>query len=102
MTNKRGPTAGTEEARQGGNMVKAKYGSEFYRQIGKKGGQAVKARQGPDFYAEIGKRGGESTKRSQGPDFYSRIGRIGGTTAKGARKGRQAASPASAPERTPQ
>ena len=35
MTNKRGPVAGTEEAKRGGQAVKAKYGPDFYAKIGK-------------------------------------------------------------------
>ncbi len=45
--------------KKGGEAVKSKYGSSFYREIGKKGGDTVKRERGPGFYAEIGKRGGE-------------------------------------------
>ncbi len=53
MTSKRGPTAGTEEARRGGQAVKAKYGPDYFARIGQKGGETVKQRRGPAFYAEI-------------------------------------------------
>ncbi|MEO7002546.1 MAG: hypothetical protein ABI068_12080 [Ktedonobacterales bacterium] len=82
---KRGPVAGTAEARRGGQAVAAKYGREFYSQIGKKGGDTVRREQGSEFYAQIGKKGGESTKRNQGPDFYARIGKKGGESNKGPR-----------------
>ena len=85
MTTKRGHAAGTEQAKRGGNAVKAKYGSDFYARIGKKGGESVK-RRGPEFYAEIGRKGGESTKRSHGFDFYSRIGKVGGEAGKRGKK----------------
>ena len=57
MSNKRGPAAGTEEAKRGGQAVRAKYGPDFYSRIGKKGGDTVKQRRGPEcclsdnFYA---------------------------------------------------
>jgi uncharacterized protein len=75
---KRGPVAGTEEARRGGEAVRKKYGREFYARIGKKGGDTVRREHGSEFYAEIGRKGGEQTKKRQGSDFYARIGRIGG------------------------
>ena len=59
-------------------MVKERYGSEFYREIGEKGGGAVKERYGTDFYSEIGKRGGETVKQERGAEYYSTIGRKGG------------------------
>lgn len=78
MTTKLGPAAGTEQAKQGGKAVKAKYGLEFYAQIGKKGGETVKQQHGPAYYAEIGQRGGQATKRTQDAAYYSRIGKPGG------------------------
>ena len=83
MTHKRGPVAGTEEARHGGQAVRAKYGPDFFARIGKKGGETMKQR-GPAYFAEIGRKGGESTKRTQGAAHYSRIGKAGGA-AKGSR-----------------
>ena len=75
---KRGPVAGTEEARRGGEAVRKKYGREFYSRIDKKGGDTVRREHGSEFYAEIGRKGGEQTKNRQGSEFYARIGRIGG------------------------
>ena len=61
------PQLAKEAGRKGGEAVKRKYGSSFYRQIGKKGGDIVKQERGSDFYAEIGRRGGEmrSTRMKQ-------------------------------------
>lgn len=81
MTSKPGPVAGTEQARRGGLVVKAKYGPDFYARIGKQGGEKMKQR-GPAFFAEIGRKGGEATKRAHGFDFYSRIGKAGGEATK--------------------
>src|SRR5919205_319525 len=64
--------------RRGGEVVKERYGSEFYREIGEKGGGAVKERYGTEFYSEIGKRGGETVKQERGAEYYSTIGRKGG------------------------
>ena len=64
--------------RRGGEVVKERYGSEFYREIGEKGGGAVKERYGTEFYSEIGKRGGEIVKQERGAEYYSTIGRKGG------------------------
>ena len=75
---KRGPTAGTAEARRGGEAVRAKYGRDFFAKIGKKGGDTVRREHGPEFYASIGRKGGETTKARQGADFYARIGKKGG------------------------
>lgn len=85
MTSKRGPDAGSEKAKRGGQAVRDKYGSDFYSRIGKKGGETVKQR-GPDFYAEIGRKGGEATKRSLGVEFYSRIGKAGGEAGRRGKK----------------
>ena len=54
------PALAKEAGRKGGEAVKKKYGSSFYRQIGKKGGDTVKRERGSGFYAEIGRRGGET------------------------------------------
>jgi len=64
--------------RRGGEVVKERYGSEFYREIGEKGGGAVKERYGKEFYSEIGKRGGETVKHERGAEYYSTIARKGG------------------------
>ncbi len=53
------PTLAREAGRKGGEAVKRKYGSQFYKEIGKKGGETVKLERGSEFYAEIGRRGGE-------------------------------------------
>jgi len=68
----------SEAGRRGGEVVKERYGSDFYREIGEKGGGAVKERYGTEFYSEIGKRGGETVKQERGAEYYSTIGRKGG------------------------
>ena len=57
---------------------KAKYGKEFYTEIGHKGGRATREKYGPEFYGEIGKKGGQSTAEKHGPEFYEKIGKKGG------------------------
>jgi general stress protein YciG len=52
------------------------------REAGKKGGDIVKTKYGPQFYAEIGRKGGESTKRRHGSRFYEAIGHKGGQRTK--------------------
>ncbi|MBC5823853.1 MAG: hypothetical protein GIX02_03330 [Candidatus Eremiobacteraeota bacterium] len=52
------------------------------REAGKKGGDIVKSRYGPEFYVEIGRKGGESTKKRHGSQFYEEIGHKGGQRAK--------------------
>jgi len=64
--------------RRGGEVVKERYGHDFYRRIGEKGGGVVKGRYGTDFYSEIGKQGGETVKEERGAEYYSKIGRKGG------------------------
>ena len=51
-----------EAGRRGGQVVKQKYGPEFYSEIGQKGGEAVKEKYGSEFYSEIGQKGGEARK----------------------------------------
>ncbi|HEY7849899.1 MAG TPA: hypothetical protein VIC27_07515, partial [Ktedonobacterales bacterium] len=75
---KRGPVAGTAEARRGGQAVREKYGAEFFSRIGKKGGDTVRREHGSEFYTEIGRKGGETTKRRRGSEFYAQIGKKGG------------------------
>ncbi len=54
------PDLAKQAGRKGGEVVKKKYGAQFYRDIGKKGGETVKTERGSEFYAEIGRRGGET------------------------------------------
>jgi hypothetical protein len=68
----------SEAGRRGGEVVKERYGTEFYREIGEKGGGTVKERYGAEFYSEIGKRGGDTVKHERGAGYYSAIGRKGG------------------------
>ena len=68
----------SQAGRRGGEVVKERYGTEFYREIGEKGGGAVKERYGSEFYSEIGRRGGEIVKQERGTEYYSTIGRKGG------------------------
>lgn len=75
---KRGPVAGTEQAKRGGQAMKEQYGSTFYQEIGKKGGAAASERIGPEGYRAIGQKGGETTKAKHGADFFRRIGKLGG------------------------
>jgi len=56
------PELAREAGRKGGEAVKAKYGPEFYHEIGKKGGDIV-AQRGPEFFEENGRKGGQ--KRSE-------------------------------------
>jgi len=86
---KTGPKPGTPQAKRGGEAVKAKYGTEFYAEIGKKGGTAAKEAHGPEHYSELGKKGGAVTNERHGHDHYVRIGTKGGN----ARKQRRHLSP---------
>jgi general stress protein YciG len=52
-----------EAGKRGGELVKAKYGTEFYEAIGRKGGEATKEKYGPSFYEVIGQKGGQKLKR---------------------------------------
>lgn len=68
-----------EVGRRGGQATKAKYGSDFFRKIGRKGGRAMRKRAfGTDFYKELGKKGGSANRDKQGSDYYSKIGKKGG------------------------
>lgn len=75
---RRGPRAGTENARRGGMAVREKYGHEYFARIGAKGGKTVRERRGSEFYANIGRLGGQTTRDTLGADHYERIGRMGG------------------------
>lgn len=75
---RRGPRAGTENARRGGMAVREKYGHDFFAKIGAMGGKKVRERRGPDFYADIGRLGGQRTRETLGVEHYERIGRMGG------------------------
>lgn len=79
---KRGPRAGSANARHGGMAVKAKYGDDFFKQIGSKGGTRVRQNHGSDFYTKIGKMGGSTTRDKFGSAHYERIGHLGGTRAR--------------------
>jgi uncharacterized protein len=75
---RRGPRAGTENAKRGGMAVREKYGHDFFARIGAMGGKKVRERRGPDFYADIGRIGGQRTRETLGVEHYERIGRMGG------------------------
>lgn len=51
-----------EAGKKGGTATKKKYGTEFYKEIGKKGGKiggaTTKERHGIEFFQEIGRKGG--------------------------------------------
>ena len=79
---RRGPRAGSENARRGGMAVREKYGPEFFAKIGAKGGKTVRERRGPEFYATIGRLGGQTTRETLGIGHYERIGRMGGLRAR--------------------
>ena len=63
----KGRRARTSETARGGQAVKAKYGPEFFREIGRLGGEATKARHGAAHYAEIGRKGGQHGKGQPKP-----------------------------------
>lgn len=73
---KPGPEPGSPKARNGGLAVKAKYGIEHFRRIGREGGARLKET-GADF-SELGTRGGAATLARHGREHYKRIGRKGG------------------------
>ena len=75
---RRGPRAGTENAKRGGMAVREKYGHDFFARIGAMGGKKVRERRGADFYADIGRIGGQRTRETLGVEHYERIGRMGG------------------------
>jgi general stress protein YciG len=79
---RRGPRAGSENARRGGMAVREKYGPEFFARIGSKGGKTVRERRGAEFYASIGRMGGQTTRNTLGVEHYERIGRMGGLRAR--------------------
>jgi uncharacterized protein len=75
-----------EAGQKGGEIVRNKYGSEFFKSIGRKGGEATRATHGHAFYEAIGKmggkKGGEVTRDRYGPAFYEGIGHRGGQKVK--------------------
>ncbi|MDB4964880.1 MAG: Pyridoxamine 5-phosphate oxidase [Myxococcales bacterium] len=54
--------AGKKGGEKGGQTTKARYGSEFYREIGRRGGETVRASRGSEFYEEIGRKGGQRVR----------------------------------------
>ena len=50
----------SEAGRRGGEVVKERYGAEFYSEIGKRGGETVKQERGAEYYSTIGRKGGEA------------------------------------------
>jgi uncharacterized protein len=83
--NKLGMTV-REAGHKGGEIVKKKYGSEFYKAIGRKGGEATRETHGHAFYEAIGKmggkKGGEATRDRYGSAHYEDIGQRGGQRVK--------------------
>src|ERR687894_567262 len=78
---KRGLAAANSETRlrvaKAGGEARAN-DKEGLSEAGRRGGEVVKERYGAEFYSEIGKRGGETVKQERGAEYYSTIGRKGG------------------------
>lgn len=70
---KRGPVAGSAQARKGGQAVLATHGPAFFAMIGRKGGQATRQKHGLAFYAQIGKIGGAATRGQHDSACYAQI-----------------------------
>ena len=79
--NKRGLAAANPDTRlrvaKAGGEARAN-DREGLSEAGRRGGEVVKERYGAEFYSEIGKRGGETVKQERGAEYYSNIGRKGG------------------------
>ncbi|MDQ3885275.1 MAG: hypothetical protein M3239_07515, partial [Thermoproteota archaeon] len=58
----------SEAGRRGGEVVKERYGSEFYSEIGKRGGETVKQERGAEYYSTIGRKGGEARTTLEKPE----------------------------------
>lgn len=71
------PNQQREAGRKGGITTKAKYGPEYYKQLGKKGGDAMKAR-GPEYFVALGRMGGTKVRDEKGSAHFSEMGRKGG------------------------
>jgi general stress protein YciG len=92
-----------EAGQKGGEIVKKKYGADYYKTIGSKGGQATRAAHGHAFYEAIGKKGGkkggEATRDRYGAAFYEGFGHRGGQKVKALiEQGRKAAADAAEAE----
>ncbi|MDE3076644.1 MAG: general stress protein [Chloroflexota bacterium] len=98
MASKTESVKSESRGRNGGKAVRAKYGVEFFREIGRKGGNALKSL-GAN-YVELGRSGGEVTKARHGSAHYAEIGRKGGRNGRGTPKSgsgrRRQAAPTSA------
>ena len=57
----------SEAGRRGGEVVKERYGSEFYSEIGRRGGETVKQERGAEYYSTIGRKGGEARTVAEKP-----------------------------------
>ena len=53
----KGELTAREAGRRGGNVIKERYGAEFYAKIGKKGGDKVARQRGPAYFDAIGSKG---------------------------------------------
>jgi uncharacterized protein len=71
-----------EAGKKGGDTVRKRYGSEFYKKIGRKGGKATREKHGAQFYEAIGQKGGRVVKDKYGAGFYEEIGHKGGQKVK--------------------
>ena len=60
----------SEAGRRGGEVVKERYGAEFYSEIGKRGGETVKQERGPEYYSTIGRKGGEARTTLEKPQVH--------------------------------
>ena len=58
----------SEAGRRGGEVVKERYGAEFYSEIGKRGGETVKQERGAEYYSAIGRKGGEARTTLEKPE----------------------------------
>lgn len=79
------PLGETDGQPRGGEALRDRYGSDYFRELGRKGGKALQAAHGSEHMREIGRKGGKQTRSSHDGAYYSTLARRGARARNAAR-----------------
>ncbi len=77
MPEEQRPASVREAGRRGGDVVKAKFGLDYYARIGRKGGLARIEKHGVDGLHAVSRKGGKSNADNHDSAYFAALGRRG-------------------------
>ena len=77
-------------------VVREKYGPDFYARCGREGARVLTERRGREHYVQLGREGGEALKRERGSAWFAELGRRGDPALKSGRVSKRNRNPTKA------